>query len=498
MLRSRSDDEGAGDGQDLARAGPPDASAPVDPAGTSPAAQSADDGLPMPRRFWAIVAISFGTALVVVDGAIANVALPTISRELNVNAGAVTSVITIYQLVMVMGLLPFANLGDRIGLRKMYQLGQLLFCATSALCFFATSFPLLLLLRAGQALGAGMALSVAAALIREIYPSKSLGTGLGVNAVIVASSYAIAPTIGGFITEHLSWQMVFIVGAPLAIISLLLGGALPAVAPRTVRSDWLSSIWSAATVALVIGGIQIGTHGHAVAGTVLAIFGVVSGAFLYHREAGRTAPVVPVDLLANKALGFTALAGFIVFVASGALTVSLPFRLEQGMGYSPEEVGLLFAPFPLTMLFVAPAAGWLSDRIAPTKLGVVGMALAVAGLLSLAWMPDPASPLDIGWRLVLTALGYGLFVSPNSRLLIGAAPRERSAAAGGLLSTVRLLGQTMAAAIVGMMLTLGVGTGPVPMLFAAVLGVVAALCSLARFQSSRALGGERAAASLRA
>ena len=128
---------------------------------------------------------------------------------------------------------------------------------------------------------------------------------------------------------------------------------------------------------------------------------------------------------------------------------------------------------------------------------LAGMALAVTGLLFLAWMPNPASPFDIGWRLVLTALGYGLFVSPNSRLLIGAAPRERSAAAGGLLSTVRLLGQTMAAALVGLMLTLGVGTGPVPMLIAAGLGVVAALCSLARFQSSRALGGEKAAAAMR-
>lgn len=206
---------------------------------------------------------------------------------------------------------------------------------------------------------------------------------------------------------------------------------------------------------------------------------------------------MPADLLANKALGFTALAGLVVLVASGALTVSRPFRLEQGMGCSPEQVGLLFAPFLLTMLFVAPAAGWLSDRIAPTKLGVVGMALAVTGSLSLVWMPDPASTFDIGWRLVLTALGYGLFVSPDSRLLIGAAPRERSAAAGGWLSPVRLLAQMMAAASVAVMLTLGVGTGPVPILFAAALGEVAALCPLGRFQTSRALGGERAAATIR-
>lgn len=490
MLQMRDKDGSAVSAPDLAEP-LPDAM-----TGTERPAQ-VHDGLPMPRRFWAIVAICFGTGLVVIDGAIANVALPTIARELNVSEGAVTSVITVYQLVMVMGLMPFASLGDRIGLRNMYQLGQLVFCAASALCFFATSLPMLLLLRAGQALGAGMALSVAAALIREIYPTKSLGTGLGINAVVVASGYALAPTIGGFITEHISWQMVFIVGAPLAVVSLLLGRALPKVPPRTGKSDLVSASWSAVTIALIVGGIQIGTHGSLPLATVAVLAGIVSAFYLYRRESSKTAPVVPVDLLANKALGFTALAGFVVFVASGALTVSLPFRLEQAMGYSPDEVGLLFVPFPLTMLFVAPFAGWLSDRIASTKLGVAGMALAVTGLLFLAWMPNSASPFDIGWRLVLTALGYGLFVSPNSRLLIGAAPRERSAAAGGLLSTVRLLGQTMAAASVGLMLTLGVGTGPVPMLIAAGLGVVAALCSLARFQSSRALGGEKAAAAMR-
>lgn len=452
----------------------------------------------MPRRIWAIVAISFGTALLVIDGAIANVALPTIARELSVSEGEVTSVITIYQLVMVMGLLPFANIGDRIGLRRMYQAGQVVFCAASALCFFADNLPLLLLLRAGQALGAGMALSVGSALIREIYPSRNLGAGLGINSVIVASGYALAPTIGGFITAHVSWQMVFIVGAPLAVISLLMGRALPDTGPRTEKTELLSGAWSAITIALIVGGIQIGTHGSAPLATVAILTGLVSAWFLYRRESGRKTPVVPVDLLANKALGFTALASLSVFIASGALTVALPFRLEQAMGYSVQEVGLLFVPFPLTMLFVAPAAGWLSDRVTPTKLGVLGMAFAIAGLLLLAFMPNDATPFDIAWRLVLTALGYGLFVAPNSRLMIGAAPRERSAAAGGLLSTTRLLGQTMAAASVGLMLTLGVGTGPVPMLAAAVLGVVAAGCSLVRFTTSRAQGGEKAAAALRA
>lgn len=164
------------------------------------------DGLPMPRRAVAIAAISFGTSLFVLDGTIANVALPTIARDLKVSPGAIVSVVSIYQLVLVMGLLPFGNLGDRIGHRRLYQAGQLLFMVASALALFVQNFPELLIIRAGQALGAGMALSVSAAILRNIYPARSLGSGLGINSVIVASSNAVAPTLGGFIVGHADWR----------------------------------------------------------------------------------------------------------------------------------------------------------------------------------------------------------------------------------------------------------------------------------------------------
>ena len=462
------------------------------PGDTDPA--EAPDGLPNPRRAWAIAAISFGTALLVVDAAIANVALPTIARELNVSDGAVTSVVTVYQLVIVMGLLPFANLGDRFGLRRVYQLGQMLFCAASALCFFADSFATLLLLRGAQALGAGMALAVGTALIREIYPEGKLGTGLGINSVIIASSYAIAPTLGGYIAENYAWQILFVIAAPLALISLLLGRAMPDVPQRTQEIQLASGLWSAATFALFVGGVQLFTHDHPYLGVAGIVGGVVSAVFLTRSEGRKTAPVVPVDLLRRPALGLTALAGFSVFIASGAISIALPFRLEQAMGYSPTEVGLLFVPFPATLLIVAPLAGWLSDRVAPTKLGVGGMGLAVVGMLLLAFMPNDSGAFDIAWRLVLTAVGYGFFVVPNSRMMIGSAPRARSAAAGGLMGTTRLFGQTLAAAAVGIMLTVGVGTGPVPLVFAAGLGVIAAACSITRFTTSLAKGGERAAA----
>ena len=438
-------------------------------------------GLPKPRRLWAIVAISFGTALLVIDGAIANVALPTIARELGVSDAAVTNVVTVYQLVLVMLLLPFSSLGDRLGHRRLYQWGQGVFMVASAACFLADSFTVLLILRALQAIGAAMALSVSAAMLRVIYPATKLGTGMGINSVIVASSAALAPTLGGYIVGHLPWQLVFVAAAPLAILSLLLGRSLPDPEPRNQPSKWRSGVLSALTMLLLVGGIQLGTHDALAWGIAAFALGVLSLVLLVRRERRREAPVFPVDLLAKPVLGLSALANFSSFIAAGALMLALPFRLETGMGYEPQMVGILLLPFPLTMLVISPLAGWASDRIAATKLGVTGMSIAIVGLLLLATMPDQPGEWGIAWRLSLTALGFGLFFSPNSRLLIGRAPRDRAAAAGGLLSTSRLFGQTMAAVIVGIVLASGLGLGPTPLYVSCALAVVAALASITRF-----------------
>jgi DHA2 family multidrug resistance protein-like MFS transporter len=305
---------------------------------------------------------------------------------------------------------------------------------------------------------------------------------MGINSVVVASSSALAPTLGGWLVASLDWRWVFVAAVPMAVISLLLGRALPEPVRYERKPEYLSGLWSALTVLLLIGGIQVAAHaGTLVLGAALSLVGVVSAVLLVRRERKRTNPVVPVDLMAMPVIGLSALAAVCAFIAAGSLLVSLPFLFEQGMGYPPNEVGMLLLPFPLTMLVVAPAAGWLSDRIAPTKLGVTGMAIAIVALLLLAFMGPHPGAFGISWRLSLCALGFGLFFAPNSRLLIGQAPKTRAAAAGGLLSTSRLSGQTLAAAMVGILLATGLGLGPTPMLVACALSVVAALCSFARY-----------------
>lgn len=443
------------------------------------------DGLPPPRRYAAIAALSFGTALVIIDGGVANVALPTIARDLGVQSSSVVSVVTVYQLTLVMLMLPFAALGERIGLKRMYQLGQAVFTAATLLCFFAKSLPFLLVVRGAQAVGAAGTLAIASALIRQTYPAKQLGRGLGINSVIVSSAAAAAPTIGGLVLAVAPWPWVFASAIPFAIASLLLGRALPDPAPRHAHFDVPGAVMCAAMFGLIIGGTESAVHGDSpVVSAAIVALGVVIGILFVRRERGTPQPILPVDLIARPVIALSALGGFTAFVASMTLLLSTPFRLTHQFGLSAAEVGAAIAPWPLTNMIVAPLAGWLSDRVPAGLLGGIGMAVSVTALTLIAFMPADPSYFDIAWRMALCGSGFGIFLPPNARLIIGSAPRERAAAAGGLVSTVRLVGQTTGATVVAGLLAAGVGAGRTPALVAAALAIVAGLCSLARLRPS--------------
>jgi DHA2 family multidrug resistance protein-like MFS transporter len=387
--------------------------------------------------------------------------------------------------MLVMLLLPFAGLGERIGLKRMYQVGQLIFTVATLLCFFAKSLPFLLVVRAAQAIGAAGALSVSSALIRSTYPSKQLGRGLGINSVIVSSSAAAAPTIGGLVLAIAPWPWVFACAIPFALLSLLLGRALPDPKPRHAHFDLLGAVMCAAMFGLVIGGAESAVHGNSpVVSAAIVATGALVGFYFVRRERQDKNPILPLDLLDRPVIALSVIGAYTAFIASMILLLSTPFRLTQEFGFSAAMVGAAIAPWPLTNMIVAPMAGWLSDRIPAGLLGGIGMCISIVALLLIAFLPDHPSYFDIAWRMALCGSGFGTFMPPNARLIIGSAPRERAAAAGGLISTVRLTGQTTGATLVALLLALGIGAGRVPPLVSVGLAIVAGLCSIARLRPS--------------
>jgi DHA2 family multidrug resistance protein-like MFS transporter len=442
------------------------------------------DGLPKPQRYFAVLAISCGTALTVIDGAIPNVALPTIAQDLGVEASAAVLIVSVYQLVLVMTLLPLSALGSRIGLKKMYQYGQCVFIGSALLCFLAPSLPLLLAARTLQALGAAAALSVASALVRSVYPGKQLGRGLGINSIIVASSAALAPILGGFIAAAVSWHWVFVATVPLGVVSLLVGQrSLPDVPPQSESVSLLGALLCALTFGLIISGLLALSQGQSMSASLLVVAaGALFAVVFVRRERNQASPILPVDLLADRVVALSIAGAQCAFIGSMTFILSLPFRLQQQFGFSPGEVGAVIAPWPLAMMVIAPIAGHLSDRYHPGILGGIGMAIATLGMVMLALIPGGASHSDIAWRMVVCGTGYGIFLSPNARVVISAAPLARAASAGGLISTNRLVGQALGGTLLAGLLAAGHGSDSTPAVIGATLAFLAGICSVARLK----------------
>jgi len=196
---------------------------------------------------------------------------------------------------------------------------------------------------------------------------------------------------------------------------------------------------------------------------------------------------MPLDLLRIPIFSLSIAASIVSFAAQTLAFVALPFLFQMVLGRSVFETGLLMTPWPLAVGFSAFVAGRMSDRVSAGLLGGIGLATFGIGLFLLARMGHSPNTLDIAWRMALCGLGFGLFQSPNNRTIISAAPRPRSGAAGGMLATARLLGQTAGAVSVGVAFHLsGVEVTPKLLLAAAAAALLAAVISLLRLRT----GGE--------
>jgi len=408
------------------------------------------DGLPVRERMLAFLAIGLAMTMAVLDGAIVNVALPVMARDLAVDPSAAIFVVNAFQIAVTAALLPLASLGDILGYRRVYLSGLVLFTLASVACAFAPSLPLLVAARIAQGLGAAGIMSVNIALVRFIYPQRSIGRGVGNVALVVAMASAAGPTVGAAILSVASWPWLFLVNLPVGLVALAVGARTLPVTPRSgARFD----VWSAVLNALTFGLLIIGVDGLGEPeGRTLALTEIGAalaiGVVFVRRQLRLTAPLLPVDLLRIPAFALSMATSISAFAAQMMAYVALPFYFQDVMHLPETTTGFLLTPWPIAIAVAAPLSGRLSDRYAPGLLSGFGLAILSAGLVAVASLPAHPSFLDIGWRLTLCGIGFGLFQSPNNRIIVTSAPRDRSGGASGMQSTARLTGQSLGAAAV--------------------------------------------------
>ncbi|CNK67787.1 Uncharacterized transporter [Yersinia aldovae ATCC 35236] len=448
------------------------------------------DGLPVPQRYAAILVIALGITIAVLDGTIANVALPTIARDLNASPATSIWVVNAYQLAITISLLSMASLGDIIGYRRVYQAGLLVFSITSLFCALSDSLWTLTFARVLQGFGAAALMSVNTALIRIIYPRAQLGRGIAINSVIVAVSAAAGPTIASAVLAVASWQWLFAINVPIGLLAWGLGMKyLPANSSKSNGNhfDFTSCIMNALTFGLLITAISGFAQGQSptlIAAEIVAL--LLIGFFFVRRQLSQPFPLLPVDLLRIPIFALSIGTSICSFAAQMLAMVSLPFFLQTVLGRDEVATGLLLTPWPLATMVVAPIAGRLVERYHAGLLGGIGLAVFASGLFLLALLPANPSDADIIWRMILCGAGFGLFQAPNNHTIISAAPQHRSGGASGMLGTARLLGQTSGAALVALMFNLFSTSGThASLVLAGCFASIAALVSVQRVTQKR-------------
>lgn len=441
------------------------------------------DGVPMPQRMWAILTIALGLTLAVLDGGIANVALPTIAREVNTSPANSIWVVNAYQLAVTISLLPLASLGEIYGYRRIYQAGLVLFTLASLACAMSSSLTTLIVARMLQGFGAAGIMSVNSALIRFIYPRRWLGRGVGLNATVGSIAAALGPSVASVILAVAPWPWLFAVNVPLGVLGAFI--ALRAL-PLTPLSGGTFDVASAGLQALAFGTLLFGIselgHGDSWVHVALElVIAAVSGFVLVVRQLSRTAPLLPVDLMRIPLFALSVATSICSFIAQSIAYVSVPFLFEHRFGLDQVKTGLLMTPWPLVVAVIAPFAGRMADKYPAGLLGGFGMAVMASGLLAAGLLPDHPSMLDIAWRMTLCGIGFGFFNTPNNRAIIAAAPPLRTGGASGMQATARLLGQTMGAALVALIFTAFPVNGSTMALFiASGVAAVAACVSFSR------------------
>jgi len=425
------------------------------------AGDRAGDGLPPRERLLALCAMALAISMAVLDGAIVNVALPVIARDLDVPASEAIFVVSAYQIAVTAALLPLATLGEIWGYRRVYLGGLAVFTVASLACAVSPNLASLTAARVAQGLGAAGIMSVNIALVRFIYPTRLIGRGVGNVALIVAVASAAGPTVAAAILSVAAWPWLFLVNLPVGLVALAVGAR---TLPRTPRSARRFDLWSASLNALTVGLLIVGldaladpeTRGLAVAAIAAA---VVVGIVFVRSQIRLAEPLLPLDLLRIPAFALSMVASVCSFAAQMVAYVALPFYFHDALGFSETRTGFLMTPWPLAIAAMSPFAGRLADRFPPGLLGSLGLVLLAAGMVALALLPEAPTTFDIVWRLTLSGIGFGLFQSPNNKVIITSAPRERSGGASGMQASARLVGQSLGAALVAVLFGLVPG-GP--------------------------------------
>lgn len=410
------------------------------------------------RKWWIFLAVGVGTFMSALDSSVVNIVLPVVSRDFGADVATIEWVITIYLLVVSGLLLSFGRLGDLRGHKSIYVSGFVIFVVGSALSGLAPTEFALIGFRALQAIGAAMLFANSPAIITRNFPAAQRGQALGLQGMMTYLGLTAGPSLGGWLTSQFGWRAVFYINVPVGLIALLLSlRFIPTDAPNenAERFDLAGAAMFVAGLVLFLLALNQGSEWGWTSPLILVLLTIavlVLIAFVVAEQ--RVAhPMLDLSLFRQRLFSAAAASAVLNYVCLYSVVFLMPFYLIQGRGMDTAQAGLLLTAQPLIMAIAAPLSGTLSDRIGSRLPGTLGMAILAGGLVLMSRLGAASPQIDIVVALAMVGLGTGIFISPNSSALMGAAPRDRQGIAAGILATARNFGMVLGVGFAGAIFT---------------------------------------------